>query len=190
MGAGALMLVTLSMHTSPWWLLASYIVYGVGFGMVNTPITNSAVAGLPRSQAGVAAAVASTSRQVGATLGIAVAGSVLNSGLAGSLPAGFVSASRPAWWVIAGCAAAVLALGVLTSSRWALDSVRAAGPMGSVGSGESTRRPPVVPPKFDSLPDPRPVPVPEPVPVPQPGPPPIPDPGPVPQPEPAPQPAE
>jgi EmrB/QacA subfamily drug resistance transporter len=189
MGAGALMLVTLSMHTSPWWLLASYIVYGVGFGMVNTPITNSAVSGLPRSQAGVAAAVASTSRQVGATLGIAVAGSVLNSGLAGSLPAGFVAASRPAWWVIAGCAAAVLALGVLTSSRWALDSVRRVGWTESDGPVHRATVPQPRP-GPDPGPVPRPVPVPEPVPVPvpEPGPAPVPDPGPMPQPEVPPQP--
>ena len=46
-------------------LLACYLVFGVGFGMVNAPITNAAVSGMPRSQAGVAAAVASTSRQIG-----------------------------------------------------------------------------------------------------------------------------
>jgi EmrB/QacA subfamily drug resistance transporter len=189
MGFGALMLVALSADTAPWWLLASYVVYGVGFGMVNAPITNSAVAGLPRSQAGVAAAVASTSRQVGATLGIAVAGSVLNSGLAGSLPAGFVSASRAAWWVIAGCAAAVLALGVLTSSRWALDTVCRVGSVDSDGPAPRATVPeprPAPPP--DPGPVPRPVPVPEPVPVPQPGPAPVPDPGPMPQPQPPPQP--
>ena len=39
------------------------------FGFVNAPITNTAVSGMPRAQAGVAAAVASTSRQIGQTLG-------------------------------------------------------------------------------------------------------------------------
>ena len=42
----------------------------VGFGMMNAPITNTAVSGMPTSQAGVAAAVASTSRQVGSALGV------------------------------------------------------------------------------------------------------------------------
>ena len=42
--------------------------------MVNPAITNNAVAGMPLAQAGVAAAIASTSRQVGAALGVAVAG--------------------------------------------------------------------------------------------------------------------
>ncbi len=61
------------------WLFAAYVVYGIGFGFVNAPITNAAVSGMPRAQAGVAAAIASTSRQVGATLGVAVVGSLLAS---------------------------------------------------------------------------------------------------------------
>jgi hypothetical protein len=76
---------------------------------------------MPRSQAGVAAAVASTSRQVGAALGVAVVGSVLSSGLAGaSLKTGFASAARADWWIIAACGFAVLALGTLSTGRWAV----------------------------------------------------------------------
>ena len=37
-----------------------------GLRLVNAPITNTAVSGMPRAQAGVAAAIATTSRQVGA----------------------------------------------------------------------------------------------------------------------------
>ena len=57
-------------------LLPAYFLFGIGFGMVNPPITNTAVMGMPEAQAGVAAAVASTSRQVGQTLGVAVAGAI------------------------------------------------------------------------------------------------------------------
>src|SRR5262249_54306397 len=57
-------------------LVAGYVLFGAGFGMLNAPITNSAVSGMPRAQAGVAAAIASTSRQVGISLGVAVIGSV------------------------------------------------------------------------------------------------------------------
>ncbi|KOG49414.1 MFS transporter, partial [Streptomyces varsoviensis] len=39
-------------------LFTGYVLFGVGFGLVNAPITNTAVSGMPRSQAGVAAAVA------------------------------------------------------------------------------------------------------------------------------------
>lgn len=120
MCAGGLMLVGLGADTPLGWMLASYFVFGLGFGLVNAPITNTALSGMPRSQAGVAAAVASTSRQVGAALGVAVVGSVLNSGLTGPLTIGFTAASQPAWWIIAGCGLTVLGIGALTSGRWAV----------------------------------------------------------------------
>ncbi|MDT4935961.1 MAG: hypothetical protein QOK11_3853 [Pseudonocardiales bacterium] len=121
MFVGGLLLVPLTPTTPLAWVLAGYAVFALGFGMVNAPITNAAVSGMPRSQAGVAAAVASTSRQVGAALGVAVVGSVLSSGLAGaSLETGFASAARADWWVIAACGFAVLALGALSTGRWAV----------------------------------------------------------------------
>ena len=120
MCAGALMLVDLDTGTSLVWVLASYLVFGLGFGLVNAPITNTALSGMPRSQAGVAAAIASTSRQVGAALGVAVVGSVLSSGLVGPLTSGFAAASHPAWWVVAGCGLAVLGVGALTTGSWAI----------------------------------------------------------------------
>ncbi|WP_375503207.1 MFS transporter [uncultured Jatrophihabitans sp.] len=114
---GAVTLVPLSASESYWWLTVSYLVFGAGFGLVNAPITNTAVSGMPREQAGTAAAVASTSRQVGATLGVAIIGTVLASQLNGPLPTGFVAASRAAWWVIAVLGLAVLAFGLLSTGR-------------------------------------------------------------------------
>jgi MFS family permease len=107
-------------ETSNATLLVGYVLFGIGFGFVNAPITNTAVSGMPRAQAGVAAAVASTSRQLGQTLGVAVVGAVLASGI-GSSPYrhAFVSAARPGWWILTACGAAVLALGLLTSGHWA-----------------------------------------------------------------------
>lgn len=81
-------------------LLGGYLIFGLGFGMLNAPITNAAVSGMPRSQAGVAAAIASTSRQVGASLGVAIVGTVLTTQLIGPLETGFVSAARLGWFII------------------------------------------------------------------------------------------
>jgi EmrB/QacA subfamily drug resistance transporter len=61
------------------YLAAGYVLLGLGFGLVNPPITNTALAGMPPPQAAVAAAVTSTSRQVGSALGVAVLGSVVTS---------------------------------------------------------------------------------------------------------------
>ena len=49
---GALPLTQLDDHVAYGWLIGCYLVFGLGFGMVNAPITNSAVSGMPRSQAG------------------------------------------------------------------------------------------------------------------------------------------
>lgn len=57
-------------------VLAIYLPFGVFLGMVNPPITNTAVSGMPRSMAGVAGSLASSGRQTGTTLGVAIAGTI------------------------------------------------------------------------------------------------------------------
>jgi EmrB/QacA subfamily drug resistance transporter len=120
-GAGflvsTLMLTGLGQQTSVGWLLAAYALFGVGLGMVNPAITNSAVAGMPLSQAGVAAAIASTSRQVGAALGVAVSGTVVAAGHAHGTD--FTTATHAIWWVMTACGAAVLVLGFASNTTWA-----------------------------------------------------------------------
>ncbi|MGW1884882.1 MFS transporter [Streptomyces sp. NPDC001970] len=125
MAACGLLFAAFEAETTTALLFTGYVLFGLGFGMVNAPITNTAVSGMPRSQAGVAAAVASTSRQTGATLGVAVIGSVLAAGTsAAAHTAGFVEASRPAWWIIMGCGLSVLVVGLATSGRWARKTAR------------------------------------------------------------------
>ncbi|MER6715691.1 MFS transporter [Streptomyces sp. NPDC000877] len=120
MTASGVLFAAFEAETSDVTLFLGYVLFGVGFGFVNAPITNTAVSGMPRAQAGVAAAVASTSRQLGQTLGVAVVGAVLASGVgASSYREAFVSAARPGWWILAACGFAVLALGAVTSGRWA-----------------------------------------------------------------------
>ncbi|MET9381396.1 MFS transporter [Streptomyces sp. NPDC002928] len=120
MTASGVMFAAFEAETSNGTLFAGYVLFGIGFGFVNAPITNTAVSGMPRSQAGVAAAVASTSRQLGQTLGVAVVGAVLASGVGASSYADtFVSAARPGWWILTGCGFAVLVLGAVSSGRWA-----------------------------------------------------------------------
>ena len=129
LGAGGLTVIT---ATTPIpYLLACYIVFAIGFGLVNAPITNTAVSGMPISQAGVAAAVASTSRQIGSTLGVAVIGSVLAAGAAsvitaghaGTESAGILANAGIAWWIISGCGIAVVVLGLVTTGSWARSTV-------------------------------------------------------------------
>jgi MFS family permease len=123
--AGMLPMTRLEPDTPVWLLMVCYVLFGFGFSMVNSPITTTAVSGMPREQAGVAAAIASTSRQVGGALGVAVIGAAVSSraGL------GFAQASHVGWWIMAGLGVAVLVLGLVTTGRWARSTIeRAAVP--------------------------------------------------------------
>jgi EmrB/QacA subfamily drug resistance transporter len=118
------MLVDVGPGTPFAWLIAAYVVFGVGFGFVNAPITNAAVSGMPREQAGVAAAIATTSRQFGQAIGVAIVGAIVASTAGGSTAAALSSATDPAWWTLTALGAVVLVLGVLATGRRATDSAR------------------------------------------------------------------
>jgi len=122
--AAAAMLTQLRSDSSIAYVLIAYTVFGIGFGLVNPPITNTAVSGVPASQAGVAAAVASTSRQVGLTLGVALAGAIAGGSAALDGGTGFTTAAGPAWWMILADVAAVLVLAVVSTTRWAEATAR------------------------------------------------------------------
>jgi len=117
--AAGLLMTRLTATTAPAYLFLAYVIFGAGAGFVNAAITNSAVSGMPREQAGVAAGCASASRQIGQSLGVAVVGSVLNGNLKGGMSAGFVDASRPGWWIVAVCGAIGLILAIVTTGAWA-----------------------------------------------------------------------
>ncbi len=120
----ASMLLGLGTHTSYAYLLAAYFAFGLGIGLINPPITNTAVSGMPGAQAGVAAAVASTSRVVGVTLGVAVIGSISGGGLGPRIGPSFAADTHPGWAIIVGLAAGILVLGFLTTGQWASATAR------------------------------------------------------------------
>jgi len=101
------------------YLIFTYALFGVGAGMVSSPITNGVMSGVPKSQAGMASGMNSSSRQLGQSLGVAIVGSVLAASIRGPLRAGFVHAAHPGWWILTGCGYAVLLLGLLCTTRWA-----------------------------------------------------------------------
>jgi EmrB/QacA subfamily drug resistance transporter len=120
LAAGGVLLSRLTIASPTWPIVSAFCVFGLGSGLVNPPITYAAVSGMPTAQAGVASSIASTSRQVGQSLGVAVTGSILAASLHGSLRARFVPASHAAWLLLAGCGGAIFLLGLVTTSRWAL----------------------------------------------------------------------
>jgi hypothetical protein len=118
------MLTGIGPQTPLAWLFAAYVIFGIGFGFVNAPITNAAVSGMPRAQAGVASAIATTSRQFGQTLGVAIVGAIVTSRVGDSVHADLSSASHPGWWTLAACGAVVLVLGLMATSGRANESGR------------------------------------------------------------------
>jgi EmrB/QacA subfamily drug resistance transporter len=121
MAAGVL-LTRMTETSPPWYLILSYAVFGIGLGLVNAPITNAAVSGMPRAQAGVAAGIASTSRQVGTSLGVAVMGSVLSASLHGPVRTAFATATHPGWWIVVFAGLAVFALALISTGKRGRDS--------------------------------------------------------------------
>lgn len=98
LAVGALMLTRLDSTTSLPWFIVAGVCIGAALGTVNAPITNTAVSGMPTSRAGVAGATASTARQLGQSLGVAVLGASLNAGLNDGQS--FTSAAHPGWWLL------------------------------------------------------------------------------------------
>lgn len=124
MALAGLLLTSVSATTSFTHLFVAYVLFGIGFGLVNPPITNTAVSGMPADQAGVAAAVASTSRQIGQSLGVAVAGAVAVPAALATGAVDIATSAHVGWWIVAGCGGLVLALGLATTTRWADGTAR------------------------------------------------------------------
>jgi EmrB/QacA subfamily drug resistance transporter len=117
----------ISAASGPVFLIATYGLFGIGAGMVNVPISHGVMSGVPKSQAGVASGMNSSSRQLGQSLGVAIVGSVLAASLRGSMHQGFLEAAHAGWWIMAGCGYAVLVLGVVATTQWAKATAVKAG---------------------------------------------------------------
>jgi EmrB/QacA subfamily drug resistance transporter len=126
--AATLLLSQLNATTPVWQLLVIFAVFGIGFSMVNAPITTAAVSGMPTDRAGAASAVASTSRQIGVSLGVALCGSVAGSALA-TMGADFAVAARPLWFVGAALGVTIFILGFYSTSPRALRSAQRLAPL-------------------------------------------------------------
>lgn len=105
-------------------VLAIYVLFGIFQATITPPITNTAVSGMPASMAGVAASLASTGRQIGMTLGIAISGTIVGSSV--SRGSTYTSAAHAVWWLIVGLDAGILGLGLFSTGRRAAHTAAAA----------------------------------------------------------------
>ncbi|MFJ1749656.1 MFS transporter [Streptomyces sp. NPDC088116] len=65
-------------RTPIWFIAALLWIQGFGMGLIGTPVTAVMMSGVPPGLAGAGSAVNSVTRQVGGTLGVAMAGSILS----------------------------------------------------------------------------------------------------------------
>lgn len=121
-GSAGALLAGVSLETSLAQIVIAFCVFGIGLGAINPPITNAAVSGMPRAQAGVAAGLASTSRQVGASLGVAIAGSIAATD---AHDPGFASSTHPFWWIVVASGIAIVVMAVISTGARAKRSVSA-----------------------------------------------------------------
>ena len=130
----SVLLTFLTATTPVWALLVIFAVFGVGFSMVNAPITNAAVSGMPLDRAGAASAVTSTSRQIGVSIGVALCGSIAGSALI-HIGSDFAVATRPLWFMCVGIGIVVTALGFFATTPKAIRSAERLAPLiaGSAG---------------------------------------------------------
>jgi len=97
-------------------VLAIYLFFGLFLGTVNPPITNTAISGMPTSMAGLAGSVASSARQTGTTLGVAVAGTIVGST---ANPQAFTAAEHRVWLVVLALGLGILGLAFVSATRTA-----------------------------------------------------------------------
>jgi EmrB/QacA subfamily drug resistance transporter len=96
MGIGFLVFTTLGVDSSYWRFGTGALITGVGLALATSPATTAIVSSLPAHRQGIASAVNDLSREVGGAFGIAVLGSVLNSGYRADVAAATRPLPKPA----------------------------------------------------------------------------------------------
>jgi predicted MFS family arabinose efflux permease len=87
--AGSLFLFSrLGVHESFWALLPGMLLGGLGMSAAMAPTTAAAMGSVRPDKAGVGSAVLNSMRQVGGSLGIAVMGAIVASGISSSVASG------------------------------------------------------------------------------------------------------
>jgi DHA2 family methylenomycin A resistance protein-like MFS transporter len=117
-------------YANVWWRLA---VVGIGFALTMSPLTGAAIQAVGPQEGGLASGISSTTRQIGAVLGVAVLGAVVRTRQSGgaSFEAGLGGAFLTAGAVTLACA--------VFTGLWLVRSRRAdvpsPGPSAGRGSG-------------------------------------------------------
>ena len=120
MTAGLLLFARLGAGATFADLLPGFVIFGVGAGLMNVPVTNAVIDGVPTSQAGIASALLNASREVAGLLGVTVVGAVVRTSESASLRSGtqpgqaFIDGYHSGLWLTIGLLAAGIVLSYVT----------------------------------------------------------------------------
>jgi EmrB/QacA subfamily drug resistance transporter len=101
-------------------LLPGFVLFGLGAGLMNVPVTNAVLDGVPTERAGIASALFNASREVAGLLGVTVVGAVLRSTEGAALRSGtrpaqaFIDGYHSGLWLTIGLLAAGVVLSYVT----------------------------------------------------------------------------
>lgn len=87
--------LALALPTGHWQVAGILAVYGVGVGLATAQLTNTILEDVPVAQSGEASGMTTTVRQIGTSLGIALLGGLLISGLTSGTRDGLEAAGTP-----------------------------------------------------------------------------------------------
>ncbi len=136
--AGLLWMSSLAYGDDYWaHMLVPLMLFGLGVGTTFVPMTLTATAGLPPSEAGLAAGLVNTSRQIGGAVGLAVLATIAAGATRGTHAAGVLHAQAA---LIAGYDRAFLVAGLLLLAGAGLASfVRSAATAPNPAVSEETK---------------------------------------------------
>ena len=92
---GMIWLTQLDVDSSYVTIVIGLLAFGFGAGMAEVPLTDTVMAAVPVDDAGIGSAVNDVSRELGATLGIAITGSVVSSLYTGNVGDSLTGAVSP-----------------------------------------------------------------------------------------------
>jgi EmrB/QacA subfamily drug resistance transporter len=109
-------------------LLPGFVLFGLGAGLMNVPLTNAVLDGVPTARAGIASGLFNASREVAGLLGVTVVGAVLRSSESSALRSGtqpaqaFIDGYHSGLWLTIGLLAGGIALSYVTLRRRSADA--------------------------------------------------------------------
>jgi EmrB/QacA subfamily drug resistance transporter len=96
LGCGLLFFAfTAGISTSYLITLVAFLLQAIGMGLIVSPATSALMNSIPANRAGIGSAMNDTSRQIGAAIGVAVLGSIVNSTYLGKINASTIISALP-----------------------------------------------------------------------------------------------